>query len=188
MGGAGVSTKQGLAPLIAEAAAAAKTAMDAREAELQQLELEDPLTGEELLEAKGELGLGAGRLAVVAKARENRRGRPPGAKNRSTEDMRRYLLQFGPDPLVGAMRLQAEDPLILAELWGCKPLEVVDRQLRARELVSPYMHSKKPVAVDMAIRGVRVVEEIGNPDAATLDIEGDFVRVVSPDDEDEAAA
>jgi hypothetical protein len=42
---------------------------------------------------------------VLRHARERRRGRPKGAKNKRTDDLAKYLLQFGEDPLVGAIRL-----------------------------------------------------------------------------------
>lgn len=150
-----MSTKHGLQPEVADAAKAATDAMRERTAELRQLELTDPLSAEELLEAKQELGFGAGKLAIVTRARENRgRGRPAGSPNKANDELRRYLLEFGTDPLVGAMRLQSENPLVLAELWGCKPIEAVDRQLRARELVAPYMHGKQPVQVNLGFAGV----------------------------------
>lgn len=144
----------GLAAIVAGAAADTQGRLDDRAEELRQLELADPITGEEMVEARREMGPVASRLVVLAKARENRRGRPPGAKNKRTDDMVRYLQQFGTDPLVGAMILQSEPPEVLAERWGCKVIDVVDRQLRSRELLAPFLHSKKPVAVDMTFTGV----------------------------------
>jgi hypothetical protein len=48
---------------------------------------------------------------VLRHAREKRRrGRPKGAKNKRTDDLAKYLLQFGEDPLVGAMRLATTPP------------------------------------------------------------------------------
>lgn len=175
-----MSTDTGVASVMADVAAETQRQLDERAEELRQLEFADPITGEEMVAARQELGPVAPRLSVLARARENRRGRPPGAKNKRTDDMVRYLSQFGTDPLVGAMVLQSEPPEVLAERWGCKVLEVVDRQLRSRELLAPYMHSKKPVAVDMTFTGVAdlVIEGVTHSrDEIGELIEGDFLPV-----------
>jgi hypothetical protein len=39
----------------------------------------------------------------------------PRARNKRTDDLAKYLLQFGEDPLVGAMRLATTQPEILIE-------------------------------------------------------------------------
>lgn len=185
------TAEPGIVGDVAEAARGIQAALDdqvvARAEELRQLELEDPITGEEMVAARTELGPVAGRLAVLARARENRgtpgRGRPPGSRNRATAELGQYLRQFGTDPLVGAMILQSEPPEVLAERWGCKVIEVIDRQLRSRELLAPYMHGKKPVAVDLTFTGVSdlFIEGVTHSRDEIGDIlEGDYLPV--PDD------
>jgi hypothetical protein len=154
----------------------------------EQLNLLEPISAEEMVEAREELGAEVGRLTLLRHAREKRRGRPLGAKNKRTDDLAKYLLQFGEDPLVGAMRLASTQPEILIEasrqeyvkivtvgagdnrrserhVWTAPTMSYSDANaliMRARELVAPYIHGKKPVAVihdfsglkDLVIEGV----------------------------------
>jgi hypothetical protein len=57
-----------------------------------------------MVEAREALGPDAGHMSVLREARV-RRGRPLGAKNKRSDDLAKYLLQFGEDPMVGAIRL-----------------------------------------------------------------------------------
>ncbi len=148
----------------------AELAQAAAEEVAAQEDLFEPLTSEELAEAKEDLGHGAGPLTVLRHAREKRKiGRPRGAKNRNSADLVNYLLQFGPDPLVAAQRIVAEDELAMVALSGQvdpakKQLSFAEaRSLRIRciELLAPYFHGKQPVQVDHTVRGVLVREEIG---------------------------
>lgn len=156
-----------------EAAAAALQA-ELREAAADELEAQEdlfePLTSEEMALAKEELGPSAGPLAVLKHGRERRkRGRPKNAQNKSTADLRAFLLQHGPDPLVAAMRIIGEDELAMVALSQQvdptkKKLSFAEaRALRIRciELVAPYVHGKQPVQVDHTIRGVVIEETIG---------------------------
>jgi hypothetical protein len=168
---------------------------DADREAAQQLDLLEPISPEEMVEAREELGPDAGRLTLLRHARERRRGRPLGAKNKRTDDLARYLLQFGEDPLVGAMRLATTQPEILIEASkqekvhsfskAGEPRIVIERMtyseaqaliMRARELIAPYVHGKKPVQLvhdfsglrDLVIEGVthtrEEVEDIVNAD------------------------
>ena len=128
------------------------------QATTQQLDLLTDLDA--VIEARERLGENAGQMTLVREAgrimRERRGGRPKGVRNRRTVEFRDFLLRHGSHPLVGAMRLQAMDPIELVE----KSMEVdpskrrmtlheaMSLQQRARELVAPYVESKMPVAVD----------------------------------------
>jgi hypothetical protein len=105
-GAAGVSTEVeklgGKTALDAVAADAKRLADEAAIEERQaQMDLLEPLSAEELAEAQEALGREAGPMAVMRHARETRKGRPKGSRNRRTSDTIAYLSQFGPDPGCG---------------------------------------------------------------------------------------
>lgn len=177
----------------------AKRELEADAVTEEQLNLLEPISPEEMVEAREDLGAEAGRLTLLRHAREKRRGRPPGARNKRTDDLARYLLQFGEDPLVGAMRLATTQPEILIEASkqekvhsfskGGEARIVIERMtyaeaqaliMRARELISPYIHGKKPVQIDYTIRGVDVIEEAPRQITAQA-VDGDYVEVATDD-------
>ena len=184
--------------------AEAKRLVEAETAEQEQLDLLEPLTAEELAEARAELGANAGGLSVVKHAREARKGRPKGVKNRRTDDFVRYLSQFGPDPAVAAMQILAAPEEVHMERSRRERMKVVGKgdsarvvliteemtyeaaqsaRLRAADMLMPYWHSKKPVAVDATIRGIILQEEIGEIRGARGSvIDGDILGVALPDD------
>lgn len=141
----------------------------AEEAEAQAELFEEPLSAEELAQAQERLGAGAGVLTVLREARERRRGRPKGARNKRTADTIAYLSQFGPDPAVAAMKIIGEDELAMVALSGqvdpakkrMSFAEARGLRIRCIETMMPYFHGKQPVQVDATIRGVLVREEIG---------------------------
>lgn len=149
--------------------AQAKADLETREAEHEQLDLLEPITAEEMVEAQDALGPLAGRVAVLQEARKRRRGRPKGVRNRRTDDFAAYLSQFGPDPAVALMQIVATPEEMLVErsaaMDGSKRRlsygDAMDRRLRAAEALMPYFHGKQPVRVDATIRGVIVQEQIG---------------------------
>lgn len=158
----------------------------------EQMDLLEPLTAEELADAQDELGPMAKPISVHRHAREKRKaGRPAGSRNRRTTDMVAYLSQFGPDPAVVMMKVMADSEEAMVE--RSRAVDTPKRQLswgdarairvRCAETMQPYFHGKQPVKVDATIRGVRVVEEIGDMKSVrgrTLD--GDIKRVMSPEE------
>jgi hypothetical protein len=177
----------------------------ARAAE-EQMSLLDPVTPEEMVEAREELGANAGHMTVLRHARERRRGRPVGARNKRTDDFAKYLLQFGQDPMVGAMRLANTPPEVLIEAskqekvhsFGKdnKPRIVIERMtyaeaqaliMRARELIAPYLHGKKPVAIVHDFSGLKdlVIEGVTHSREEVQDIvDADFVAIEDHSDEE----
>jgi hypothetical protein len=165
----------------------------------EQMDLLEPITPEEMVEAREELGAEAGRLTLLRHAREKRRGRPKGARNKRTDDLAKYLLQFGEDPLVGAMRLATTQPEILIEASkqekvhsfskGGTPRVVIERMtyseaqaliMRARELVAPYIHGKKPVQLVHDFSGLKdlVIEGVTHTREEVEDIvDADFIAI-----------
>lgn len=178
------------------AVAEAKALVDAAEAvETEQLDLlAEPITTEEMLQARERLGPKAGNLTVLREAREERkRGRTPGSRNRRTDDFVRYLSQFGPDPAVVLMQIVGTPPEVMVEQSAA--LDPVKRRLslgdaqalrvRAAETLMPYFHGKQPVRVDATIRGVIVQEIIGGHEHRGVLIDADPLGVLPFDDEDE---
>ena len=156
-----MSNNNGIAPVIDASAKAALKELSGYAGELHQFDFLDPVTSEEMLEAREALGPNAGSLALVAQVRARRRGRPPNAKNRNTADLVQYLGQFGPDPLVAGMKIIAEtEEMMIERSRAIDPPKhqlnfAAARALRMRmiELEAPYWHAKKPVAVDLTAHG-----------------------------------
>ncbi|KPH66339.1 hypothetical protein [Novosphingobium sp. ST904] len=188
--------------------AGAKSLYETAQHEQEQLELLDPLTPEELAEAREDLGPNAGGLTVMRHAREARRGRPKGAKNKRSDDFARYIAQFGQDPAVTLMQLQSTPEevhmarsrrvrqKVIGKGESARVVELTEEmtyeaatalRTRCAEALMPFIHSKKPVAIDATIRGVIVQEEIGEvrPVRGAM-IDGEILGVAHPaDGEDE---
>ncbi len=171
-----------------------KALVEAAAAEEQQLSMLEPVTPEEMAVAREQLGAKAGHLTVLRQARQNRRGRPAGVKNKRTEDFRKYILGFGQDPAITLMQIQATDPEILVERSAA--MDTVKRRLsygdaqqlrvRCAEALMPFIHSKQPVAVDMNFTGLSdlVIAGVTHSEAQVQDIiDGDFLPL---DDDGEA--
>lgn len=175
-----VSTDPGGKVMADQAVAQSKALLEAAAAEEEQLDMLDQVTPEEMAEAQEELGPNAGNLTVLRHARAAKRGRPAGSRNKRTDDFAKYIGQFGQDPAITLMQIQSTPAEVLVE--RSRQLDPVKRRLsygdaqqlrvRCAEALMPFIHSKKPVAVDATIRGVMVVEEIGgSPLGAVIDVE-----------------
>ena len=163
----------------------AQALVAAAAAEEEQLDLLEPLTAGELEDVRNDLGAGAGLIAVMREARA-RKGRPKGARNKRTDDFARYISQFGQDPAITLMQIQSTPTEELVA--RSRLLDLPKRQMsysdaeslriRCAEALLPYIHSKKPVAVDATIRGVIVQEQIGEiRDRAGATIDGVILGV-----------
>lgn len=127
----------------------------------RQLEMLDPITPEEMALAQAELGPRAGNITVLQHARATRRGRPKGARNRRSDDFAKYVGAFGQDPAITLMQIQSTPAEVLTE--RSRSLDPEKRRMtygeaqalrvRCAEALLPYMHSKKPVAVDVGVSG-----------------------------------
>ena len=95
-------------------------------------------------------GDGQGELAEdAAPAAPRGRGRPPGSRNKSTDDWVRYLQSRFRSPLIGMAEIANADPHALAAELDCSPLEAADRIQQARRDLAPYLHQKLPQAVSV---------------------------------------
>lgn len=176
--------------LVAEA----KRLVEEAAVEQEQLDLLDPMTAEEMALAHEQIGPNAQPLAVLKQARENRKGRKPGSRNRRTDDFAAYLGQFGPDPAIALMRIVAEsedamvarsaqiDPVKRKLSWA----DARSMRIRAAEALLPYFHGKQPVRIDATIRGIHVIEQIGDirpTDGQVIDGAEIVGVALAPDDE-----
>lgn len=187
---------------VADAAIAdSKALLEQAAAEEEQLDLLAPPTPEEIAEAREDLGPDAGRLTVLRHARERRRGRPKGSRNKRTDDFAKYILGFGQDPAITLMQIQSTPEEVLIEnsrrtvkklLKSGAIVEVEvetltyeaakSLRIRCAEALMPFIHSKMPVAIDMNIRGVDVIEEAPRQ-LTDQAVDGEFVEVASVDGE-----
>ncbi|WP_397604982.1 hypothetical protein [Sphingorhabdus sp.] len=138
-----------------------KALIDGEKAQVQQFDFLDPITPEEMADAQARLGPNAGNLTVLREARENRRGRPRGSKNRRSEDFARFILSHGQHPAVTMMQIQTTPPEVLVE--RSRQIDPIKRRMsygdaqalrvRCAEGLLPYIESKKPVAVELDAKG-----------------------------------
>lgn len=84
-----------------------------------------------------------------------RAGRPVGARNKRSEDAARVAVERFGDPLLHQVAIATMPTEELAARLGCDPLEAAELQQRAAATCLPYLHSRKPLAVD--VRNHRVV-------------------------------
>lgn len=178
----------------------AREQLDAERAQAEQLDFLEPITPEDVWDARQDLGPDADYLDVTKAARERKRGRPQGSRNRRTDDLERFLLSHGQHPAVTLMQIQSTAPEVLMEASkrrkvhsfqkDGKPNVVIEhmtyeaaQSLRARcaDILMPYLVGKKPIAIDMTLRDVgdliiegvtHTAEEIeGIVDAEYLDVD-----------------
>jgi hypothetical protein len=97
------------------------------------------------------LGEEHGQEAGGAAAPEGKRGpgRPPGARNKATQEIIDYIGGRYGMPLERVAQLWAMPPHQLAASLGIKLVEAVELQLRAASAALPYLHQKQPQAIDL---------------------------------------
>lgn len=187
----------GDAAVVAEAVAESKRLFEEGRAQAaEQLDLLGAPSPEQMLEARRKLGPNAGALTVLQEARRGP-GRPKGARNRQTDDYRRFLLSHGPDPGVTMMQIQGTPPEVLMEASKRTVTKVIkDRvvtyeesmsyqeaqslRLRAAEGIQKYINSPMPVAVDMTFSGVSdlIIEGVTHSrDELDAIVDADFMPV-----------
>jgi hypothetical protein len=156
-----MSTDHGLTGLIGDAVRSEVVELQTDAQAIQVDFLDEPWTSGEVLVAREELGPDAGALAVGRHVSNQRRGRKKGRPNRNTSDLVAYLSQFGPDPLVAAMKIIAEPEEFIVERSRVidppkKRLGIAEaraHRMRMIELLAPYFHGKKPVQIQLDASG-----------------------------------
>ncbi len=78
-------------------------------------------------------------------------GRPKGALNKSTVEMRRFIAsKYSVSPLEFLVGLLNTDPARIISETGCKAENVIKVQTSAAVAALPYLHQKMPVDVHVA--------------------------------------
>lgn len=81
--------------------------------------------------------------AVAANAtRERKAGRPPGATNLATRDLRRALHAAGLDSVWEMARWALLTPEELAQRLGCSVADAFDRKIGLLDRIAPYQHAR----------------------------------------------
>lgn len=112
-------------------------------------------------------------------------GRPPGARNRSTEEWARFLLNQGRSPLTVLQQLYSRPTEELVDQlqamadkhksyvetkdggrWervAINPLDVLKMQRDAAIALAPYVHKKQPLAIEVDERrlGITIIGDLG---------------------------
>lgn len=174
-----------------------RDALDEARGEEEQLDLLDPITAEDVWDAREALGEAATPQEVTQAARARKAGRPKGSRNRRTDDLARYLMQFGQHPAITLMTIQNTAPEVLMEASKRRKVHsfqkdgtanvVVEHmtyeaaqslRVRCADILLPYLESKKPVAVDMTFSGVAdlIIEGVTHSASEVADIvDAEFV-------------
>ncbi|KKL91822.1 hypothetical protein LCGC14_1890840 [marine sediment metagenome] len=126
-------------------------------------------------DAEGKVGLAAavdviaeqiGEAQAVAESQPQGRGpgRPPGARNRRTDEWVDYLLARYRSPLIVLAEMYSRSVGELVKEVGCTKLEAIKLQIFAAEKLAPFVHQKQPLAIQVDAHGVvRLVIEGGLP-------------------------
>jgi len=75
-------------------------------------------------------------------------GRPAGSQNRTTEQMRRLFLARNRDPLMAAGEIISTPIDVLRVQLGCDMLEAAEFWRKVLVDVLPYIHQKRPIAIE----------------------------------------
>lgn len=76
-------------------------------------------------------------------------GRPTGSANKRTLQLARYLAALGfKDPALGLAHVASMDWGALAKALSCTPLEAARFWLDCSDKLMPYIHQKRPIALE----------------------------------------
>lgn len=118
-----------------DASAPAPGAMDAEQLPLMPLPFDKQITEKNLPMPRGA-------------------GRPPGAKNKNTEEWRDYLLSRYRSPLEGLAQTYTLPIEEIQKMLNCTKLEAFKLQIAAMKELAPYVHQKMPQAIEMGEGGL----------------------------------
>lgn len=96
-------------------------------------------------------------------------GRPRGARNRSTEQWRRYLIGRHGSPLERLLELAMGDTQAFAREHALPLPEAIKVQISALTAALPYLHQRQPLAIESVgqQRGLLVIGDLGSVAAAS---------------------
>ena len=84
-----------------------------------------------------------------ATARRSGPGRPPGSRNKRTEEWVEFIRANYRDPALFLAETYARPVEVLAAQLGCEKLEAFNIQRQAAEALLPYLHQKLPQAISI---------------------------------------
>lgn len=122
--------------IVGEAVAAAAQAVGAPVHEVQEEMFAPPL-----MPAKAGVALTPAEITAEGE-RRRKAGRPPGAQNKATKELREWLLRGGVLPQKWMADWLSVEPEQLAARLGCTVLEAFDRQARLADSLAPYVMSR----------------------------------------------
>ena len=93
-------------------------------------------------------------LADDATAERRGPGRPPGSRNKRTDEWAEWILGRHTSPLDFLATVYTRPVEMLALELGCKRLEALKLQVVAAKELAPYVHQKQPVSVNVDQTGV----------------------------------
>lgn len=101
------------------------------------------------------------------------RGRPKGARNRTTKRTIELILASKRDPLLFLADIVTMQPAEVGKLYGCEGAQALGHQIRAASELAGYIHSKKPTDVKVSGEGfIGVTIQLGGPGDAQPDLKG----------------
>lgn len=92
--------------------------------------------------------------ALPSAAERRGPGRPPGARNRRTEEWVDYVLGQYRSPLVVLAEIYSRPIAQLVTEIGCTREDALKIQIQAARELAPYVHQKRPLAVNVNASGV----------------------------------
>jgi hypothetical protein len=95
------------------------------------------------------LGAPVNEKVLEVRAERTKVGRPPGALNRRTSEMARYLLSRYTSPLEVLAQIATAPVGELSASLGCSKLEALQEKRLAAIALKDHLHSKMPIAVDL---------------------------------------
>lgn len=90
--------------------------------------------------------------AAQAVSEWRRRGRPAGARNKRTGEIRAWLLSRYAHPLEVLAATYSRPVDVLAAELGCTKADAAALQIKCAVELAPYIEGKMPVAIDLAVR------------------------------------
>ena len=108
-------------------------------------------------------------------------GRPPGSRNKRTQEMADYLMSRYRSPLVILCETYSRPVALLAAELSCSLADAFDFQLKAAKEVALYVHQKMPVAIDVDADGVISLQVVVGDKIAGEMIPGDDALVIDAD-------